>query len=224
MVLRDGVIAARTTADAQANFTSTLSGLSSGVYSFGFYAEDTQGIRTYTLSYVQTITGGIAWTVDGIFLSPSMGVSHVLIRQGETIQLFGITVPGSVVSVYINSLQEFTENVTALATGAWFKDFNTDVLEIGPHSSRSQAQQKQLLSPLSAAVEFHVGDRSVRAPTGGRTITGDLNEDGRINIVDFSILLFYWNQTNPKNAGADINGSGRVDLTDFSILLYHWTG
>jgi hypothetical protein len=55
-------------------------------------------------------------------------------------------------------------------------------------------------------------------------IRSDLNCDGRVNLTDFSILLFYWNQANPANARADINRSGVVDLTDFSIMLYDWTG
>jgi hypothetical protein len=53
---------------------------------------------------------------------------------------------------------------------------------------------------------------------------GDLNKDGKINIVDFSILMYFWNQTNPSNPCADINKDGIVNLTDFSIMLYWWTG
>jgi len=40
--------------------------------------------------------------------------------------------------------------------------------------------------------------------------------------VDFSILLYNWGI--PKNPTADLNGDGRVNLTDFSIMLYYWTG
>jgi hypothetical protein len=53
---------------------------------------------------------------------------------------------------------------------------------------------------------------------------GDLNKDGKINIVDFSILMYFWNQTNPSNPCADINKDGIVNLTDFSIMLFWWTG
>ena len=50
---------------------------------------------------------------------------------------------------------------------------------------------------------------------------GDLNGDGKVNLIDFSILLFYWGS---DNACADQNSNGKVDLVDFSILLYNWTG
>ncbi len=50
----------------------------------------------------------------------------------------------------------------------------------------------------------------------------DLNRDGRVDLVDFSILLYNWGR--PQNPVADLNADGRVDLVDFSILLYWWTG
>jgi hypothetical protein len=49
----------------------------------------------------------------------------------------------------------------------------------------------------------------------------DLNCDGLVNLIDFSILLFHWGTSNPI---ADINGDGTVDLIDFSIMLFNWTG
>ena len=52
-------------------------------------------------------------------------------------------------------------------------------------------------------------------------LTADLNRDGRVNLADFSILLFHWGTSNPL---ADINGDGNVGLPDFSIMLFQWTG
>ncbi|MEX0887807.1 MAG: dockerin type I domain-containing protein, partial [Patescibacteria group bacterium] len=48
---------------------------------------------------------------------------------------------------------------------------------------------------------------------------GDYNSDGWVDLTDFSIQLFYWNQYNPAH---DLSGDGYVNLTDFSILLFHW--
>ena len=49
----------------------------------------------------------------------------------------------------------------------------------------------------------------------------DLNKDDRVNLIDFSILLYWWGRENPS---ADFNQDGLVNLTDFSIMLYYWTG
>jgi len=48
---------------------------------------------------------------------------------------------------------------------------------------------------------------------------GDINNDGFVDLTDFSILLFYWQTSNPT---ADLNNDGIVNLTDFSIMLFHW--
>ncbi len=49
--------------------------------------------------------------------------------------------------------------------------------------------------------------------------TGDLNNDGRIDIFDLSIILSRWNTS---NAAADLNRNGKVDIFDLSILLSNW--
>ncbi|MCA9391726.1 dockerin type I repeat-containing protein [candidate division WWE3 bacterium] len=59
-------------------------------------------------------------------------------------------------------------------------------------------------------------------PTPSRNCRrSDLNCDGKVNLVDFSILLYHWG-TNHKTG--DINNDGQVNLTDFSIMLFDWTG
>jgi hypothetical protein len=51
----------------------------------------------------------------------------------------------------------------------------------------------------------------------------DLNNDGKVNSVDFSILLAFWKTKGPfKNPKVDINKDGKVDSIDFSIMLYDW--
>ncbi len=49
----------------------------------------------------------------------------------------------------------------------------------------------------------------------------DLNEDGKVNIVDFSILAYYWGRPSPKKG--DLNGDGVVNLKDFSLMASRWT-
>lgn len=51
----------------------------------------------------------------------------------------------------------------------------------------------------------------------------DFNGDSKVNSVDFSILLAFWQKQPPfKNPCVDINKDSRVDSIDFSILLYQW--
>ena len=57
----------------------------------------------------------------------------------------------------------------------------------------------------------------------GTMSIADLNRDGKVNSIDFSILLYYWKSKPPyKNQYVDINKDSKVDSVDFSILLYWW--
>ena len=49
------------------------------------------------------------------------------------------------------------------------------------------------------------------------------NVDGRVDLVDFSTLIFWFNKPNAPSH-IDCNGDGKADLTDFSIMAYYWTG
>ena len=51
------------------------------------------------------------------------------------------------------------------------------------------------------------------------TKVGDLNTDGKVDILDLSILLTRWGSTDTT---ADLNKSGKVDILDLSILLSKW--
>ena len=50
----------------------------------------------------------------------------------------------------------------------------------------------------------------------------DVNCDGHVSLVDFSIAAFWYKKANPP-AYVDINGDGVVNLVDFSIMAYYWS-
>ena len=71
----------------------------------------------------------------------------------------------------------------------------------------------------------------VRATNGAGTVTqqmflgvgpvpcpGDVDGDGSVTLVDFSILASNFGQSVPPNTGGDFTGDGEVTLTDFAIL------
>ena len=52
----------------------------------------------------------------------------------------------------------------------------------------------------------------------------DLNSDGRIDLIDFSIAAYWYKREFlPAAKRCDLNSDGRIDLIDFSILAYFWT-
>lgn len=51
----------------------------------------------------------------------------------------------------------------------------------------------------------------------------DFNGDGRCNIIDFSILLYYFDKPPAVASRYDLNQDGGIDIVDVSILLFYWT-
>lgn len=58
---------------------------------------------------------------------------------------------------------------------------------------------------------------------GGNAIwkVGDANHDGRVDILDFNILMVNWGSLNTNNI-ADFSLDGRVDILDFNLLMVNW--
>ena len=53
-------------------------------------------------------------------------------------------------------------------------------------------------------------------------VVADINCDGRVNIIDFSIIYHWFDKKNvPKRV--DLNSDQKVDIFDFSIMAFYWT-
>ena len=51
---------------------------------------------------------------------------------------------------------------------------------------------------------------------------GDANHDGKVDFVDFQVLLDHWQGTGQGWAYGDWNGDGVVDFLDFQKLIDNW--
>ena len=76
-----------------------------------------------------------------------------------------------------------------------------------------------MVSQFSPDLEFTIAEISCSG--------ADFNFDTRVNIVDFSILIFYWERNptigDPTNICTDLNTDEIVNIFDFSILMHEWT-
>ncbi|MFA6042151.1 MAG: dockerin type I repeat-containing protein [Patescibacteria group bacterium] len=220
-ILQNGVTAVQVPADPQARFDVTIGGLTAGTYTFGVFSVDQDGRDGPTSNFTLTLATGTSVTITGIFLGPTIAADKTEVRLGDTITVFGTTSPSSTVQIYVSSETETSSQVSASTAGAWSKQFQASDLQIGSHSVRSKATDPDgSVSEFSRSVAFQVATTELCA---GKT-KGDINCDGKVDLVDFSILLFYWNKRNPANARADINQDGTVNIIDFSVMLYFWTG
>jgi len=217
-VLQDGKIITTTIADSQANFKVEITNITAGIWTFGVWAEDKEGRKSITFSFTTNIISGMITTISGIFLPPTIELDKTFVQKGEILNILGQTAPQSEVSIIVNSPEEIIKKTKAEADGTWFYGFDTTPLEEGSHGTRANATSLEgLSSTFSQTLTFKVGKEMP-----GVIIKTDINGDKKVNLVDFSILLYNWGI--PKNPAVDLNNDGKVNLRDFSIMLYWWTG
>ncbi|MDO8522780.1 MAG: hypothetical protein Q7S12_00630 [bacterium] len=217
-VLKDGTVATIIQADSLANFKVELANITAGVWTFGLWAEDKAGRKSITFSFTVTVVKDMTTTIAGIFLPPTIELEKTNLAKGESLKILGQTAPQSELSIHIESAQEVVKTTKAGTDGNWNYLFNTNVLEEGAHTTRAKAEDPTgLLSSFSKTLSFYVG----KYGTTEISAKADFNKDGKTNLIDFSMLLYWWEKYNP---GVDQNRDGKIDLKDFSILMYYWTG
>ncbi len=193
-ILKDGQIAASTVAGADSQFSIALSGLSGGSYIFSIYTEDNNGNRSSLVTFPVSITAGAATQISGIFISPTIAVDKTQVKRGDNLVIFGQSAPSSLITITIASDNEIFGKIIADSSGAYLYNLDTDELGMGEHLARSKASlvNLNLLSSQSSAISFTVGTVNIFAPKKKAAPKGDSNKDGKVNLIDFSILAFYW--------------------------------
>jgi uncharacterized membrane protein YgcG len=223
---RDGTVADTKSVSSDAAFSSLTEGLDRGSYTFGVYAVDKDGIRSATFSTTLWLRSDTLNVLGNVMLPPTISVVENSVSPGAPLDVYGYTAPNAEVTVFLRprlaevSTADVVETTTALSDGSWSLSLPTTSLPQGTYEVLAQAMMPDGLVESDKSARKTVGVGVTVDDTDCGRI-GDLNCDGFVNLVDFSILLFNWETTNEI---ADINEDGFVSLPDFSVMLYYWTG
>jgi hypothetical protein len=226
-ILKDGQVALTTFSNEKGGFSAVLTQLPKGVYTFGIKAKDSKGRESILYSLTITLRPQTKNTISGIFIPPTIDISSNKVNPGEILRVFGEATPNSTIELWVypsgrrkiseSEIQKATTSCDAL--GNWEIKFDTSKLsgeQIFSVKARAFFKPTEA-SDFSRVLEFGLG----KTPQISFCARSDLNKDGKVNLVDFSILLYWWGSSNKT---ADINMDGKVNLTDFSIMMYCWTG
>jgi hypothetical protein len=215
----ESVGSVRTDSDGDFEFSTDAS---PGTATLGLWATDSRGIRSITLNNTFDVTQGAITNLNGVILPPTISLISQNVDPGDVIAVSGQSVPNATVELHINN-SEITESVRSDGSGNWRVDFDTSRIAISQHILRARTIAGT--PPLTTESSFSTSLQLFVGVDGQSSQPSDLNRDGFVNLIDFSILIFCW-QTNggTSDPPADINGNGRVSLEDFSILLFNWTG
>ncbi len=166
--------------------------------------------------------------ITGIFLAPTLAVDKLVVEHGDNIAIFGQTAPESMVTIGVASEHETFYTISSDEDGVFLYNLDTAPLERGDHETRAKAENAGQITGFGRTVGFAVGDETIFNTRLGCPERGDLNNDCRVNLVDFSIAAFWYKQplspTFLAVEKAKLNDDGIVDLVDFSIMAFYWTG
>ncbi len=222
--LKDGVNVRESVVSVLGEFSEKFTNLPRGTYTWSVYMRDANGRNSSTYSSTIYLIAKSNNIIAPVYLSPTTNRSSTTVALGGDLVLSGYAIALRDVRAIMTKQGEastgkiVTATTTANGSGGWSITLPTAGLKKGTYEAKMisliSSKDQSLLSPV-----VYVGIGEEPNPDMGNR--SDLNKDKKVNLVDFSILLFHWRTADET---ADINQDGIVNLTDFSIMLSNWTG
>lgn len=224
-LLKDGVVVKTAGAGSAGEYSFLVEDLERGVYTFSLYMTDAKGVKGATYSSTMTLRSNTLSQLGNVMLPPTASTPSLTLDPGAPVVVSGYTAPNAMVKASLRpkravvSSGDIIATTTSAGNGAYEVTLPTTGLSVGTYEVYTEGMLAGGLIESDKSVPLLVG--LGQAPEGNSANRSDLNNDGKVNLIDFSILLFNWNTS---NSTADINQDGNVNLADFSIMLFNWTG
>lgn len=206
-------------------FSFVINDVSPGIQLFSIFAEDSAGNRSSLFTFPISVAPSLETIIDNIFISPTITLDKTEVKKGDPVNISGRAFPFSSVQAELHSDTPNYAIITANEDGLYSYSFDTSLLELGNHTiktyahiNNSSGMKEQSVS--SRSLSFTVGDNNIFL---SNKLIADVNDDKKINLVDFSIASYWYKLPNPPKH-IDLNNDGAVDLIDLSIMAYNWTG
>lgn len=224
ILLKDAAIKKTGTADKDGTFDIRMSDITAGMHTFGLVGIDASRVSTGLSTITANITGGVTTVVSGIFLPPTIHIDKSNVLYGEPLEFSGQSIPNAHVFLFLNNEKSAAMETDADGKGMWSYQLNTMGMKNKSYVVRARAVYGNEMSSYSTTMRFAVGNgKSIPAPATRAPDRGDMNNDARVNLSDFSIMAYWYSRQEPLPE-TDLNNDGKVTLTDFSILAFYWTG
>lgn len=147
------------------------------------------------------------WTED-TSISEDAGEIHF---SGGTTKEGGMMGTGTVITLVVRAKNTGTAKLVFTNTQTYPSNGSGTAVENATHSISYTIEDKKTSPGVIPQISASISVPSSPIPNP------DLNEDGVINLVDFSILTF--KMFNPYDPRFDLNINGSIGLDDLSILL-----
>ncbi len=224
-LLKDGQLSGTVVSGIDAKFQINLGGISVGNYIFSLYAEDDKKRNSRLVNFSVEVKDKEITQIANIIIPPTIDADKSEVKKGDGIVIFGQTVPQTSVNILITSVKnkkEFLGKTVSEKNGNYFYNFDTLLFDYGDYEAKSGISVAGSIGDFGRTVNFIIGTKNVEKKKT-ECLPADLNCDGRVDLVDFSIAVYWYKKPSPLTA-VDLNNDKIVDLTDFSIIAHWWTG
>jgi hypothetical protein len=219
-LLKQGETRATVKADSSGNFTITLEESYNSTVLYSLFAEDRGGERSLLLNYPIAVQAGFITHLSGIRFAPTILSDKSQVRYGDYLTVHGYSLPQKEMEISILGREKRVFTLTSSEDGSYRIILPLSTLSKGDYYITIGYADDLRTSKL---VKFVIGESNIFYTETLSSIPGDCNADKVINLIDFSILAFWYGKSNPPVC-VDTNADKVINLIDFSILAFYWTG
>lgn len=170
-VLEDGVVIARTEADANARFSVEVDDFRKGEYNLSLFAEDTDGRFSITLEYLFALNIHDDIEITDIYLPPTIVLEPQVSERGEIITMSGQSVPGSYIAVGITDDGETFKFTTTRADGRFTYELDSAEFALGEYQARALSASNGQSSSFTERIPFVIEESVIIVEEGYVTCT-----------------------------------------------------
>ncbi len=186
---------------------------------FTLFATDTSGRKSTLLNFPITLYTGSLTDINGIRFAPTITTDKLAVRQSDYLTVLGAALERTPLQIAIDGIEHKTYTPQVGVGGNYQITLPVNM-----------AQGEYLVSAnyvgdtrTSRLLRLIVGTSNMLRTEVTNNRPGDCNFDQNVNLVDFSILAYWYGKPNPP-ACVDTNHDNKIDLVDFSILAFYWNG
>ena len=222
-ILKVGNLATAVLADSLGKFSVTLEEQYDSTILYTLFAHDIAGEKSVLINYPIAVYSGYLTHLSGIHFAPKILSDLAQVKQGEYLTLSGYSLPSRNLETVVSGESEAQKKTFTLSSG---QDGSYKiVLPLQGFPKGEYAAYVNYLADarISKLLKFAIGNVNIPSLELIKNIPGDCNADNVINLVDFSVLAFWYGKENPPRC-VDTHNDGIINLVDFSILAFWWTG
>lgn len=219
-LLKDGISKMTKTANDRGIFNITLDESYNPNVLYTLYAIDKSNRSSVIINYPVVVKSGYLTQISGIRFSPTIVIDKTEVKAGDYLSVSGYALPNEQINIEIEGLQQRSFSIISNNEGLYKITVPLLDLKQGNYNLYVNYENDKRISKV---VKFVIGELNILNIDLTINIPGDCNSDQIINLIDFSVMAFWYKKSNPIQC-VDTNKDNIINLVDLSILAFYWTG